>query len=191
MNNFIEIYDKSVDDEYCDSLIGYFENLRNRGHILSRQKTEGVSKIAKDTNTFYSDNAIAFEKTSNILNKFCEALQGCYFQYVDKYGVLSSLSQHSISESIKIQKTSPGQGYHVWHCEHANILSGRRLLLVILYLNHVDEGGETEFLYQHLRISPKKGTMLICPANFSHTHRGNPPLKNDKYVVSTWIEFSE
>ena len=49
----------------------------------------------------------------------------------------------------------------MWHCEHDGRTCGSRLLLVMLYLNDVQEGGETEFLYQSLRIKPKKGTIVI------------------------------
>ena len=59
----------------------------------------------------------------------------------------------------------------------------------MLYLNDVKEGGETEFLYQHKRYQPKEGTLLIFPAGFTHTHRGNPPISNDKYIVTGWLEF--
>ena len=38
---------------------------------------------------------------------------------------------------------------------------------------------------------PKKGTVMICPADFTHTHRGNPPLTADKYIITTWVEFIE
>jgi hypothetical protein len=64
-------------------------------------------------------------------------------------------------------------------------------MLAILYLNDVDEGGETEFLYQSIRIKPKKGTLILCPGSFTHTHRGNPPLSGEKYIVTTWIELVE
>ena len=191
MNNFIEIYNNAVTDEYCSKVIDYFEKLNYEGRILTRQEKEGVSKIVKDTNNYFSDSTLAFEKNSNIFLEFCSALQSCYYQYSNKYGVIPSLGKHAISESIKIQKTGPGQGYHVWHCETANISSGRRVMLALLYLNDVEDGGETEFLYQSIRIKPKKGTLILCPGGFTHTHRGNPPLSNEKYIVTTWIEFVE
>ena len=59
----------------------------------------------------------------------------------------------------------------------------------ILYLNTVKEGGETEFLYQHLRVKPEAGTFLLFPADYMYTHRGNPPLTEEKYIVTGWIEF--
>lgn len=191
MQNFIEIYDNAVTDSYCNKVINYFEKLDQEGHILSRQEHEGVPKIAKDTSNYFSDSIMAFERTSNIFHEFCTSLQSCYYQYNNKYGIVSSLGKHAISESIKIQKTNPSEGYHVWHCESANILSGRRLMLAVLYLNTVNDGGETEFLYQSIRIKPKKRTLILCPGGFTHTHRGNPPLTESKYIVTTWIEFVE
>jgi len=59
----------------------------------------------------------------------------------------------------------------------------------MIYLNDVEEGGETEFLYYARRIKPTQGTLLIWPAYFTHAHRGNPPLSNTKYIITGWIEF--
>jgi hypothetical protein len=59
----------------------------------------------------------------------------------------------------------------------------------MLYLNTVTEGGETEFLYQSKRVKAEKGTIVLCPTGFTHTHRGNPPLTGTKYLMNTWLEF--
>ena len=63
------------------------------------------------------------------------------------------------------------------------------MVVATLYLNTVEEGGETEFLYQSMRVSPVQGTMLLWPAPWTQTHRGNPPLKGTKYIITTWLEF--
>ena len=65
-----------------------------------------------------------------------------------------------------------------------------RSLLFLVYLNDVEEGGETEFYYQQLKVKPKKGTIVIAPAGFTHTHRGNTPISGDKYVLAGWILFN-
>jgi len=100
------------------------------------------------------------------------------------------MMRHRLNLDVKLQKTIPGEGYHVWHCEHDGVPYGKRLFLVILYLNEVS-GGETEFLYQHKRVAPKTGRLMICPSGFTHTHRGNPPLEGHKYILNGWIEFIE
>ena len=60
----------------------------------------------------------------------------------------------------------------------------------MFYLNDVAEGGETEFYYQDVKIKPKAGTMVIAPAYFTHTHRGNVPKSNDKYILTSWVLFN-
>ena len=53
--------------------------------------------------------------------------------------------------------------------------SSARKLVIQLYLNTIEEGGETEFLYINKRIKAEQGRLIIFPAAFTHTHRGNPP----------------
>lgn len=99
------------------------------------------------------------------------------------------------SGTINIQKYSQGLGgYPHWHSEqfpqsgHNEAL--HRVVLYMYYLNDVDEGGETEFYYQNKCIKPKKGTMVIAPAGFTHSHRGNIPKSHDKYIATSWIMFN-
>ncbi len=59
----------------------------------------------------------------------------------------------------------------------------------MFYLNDIEEGGETEFYYQEKKISPKTGRCVIAPSGFTHTHRGNIPKSNDKYILTSWLKF--
>ncbi|GIU08124.1 MULTISPECIES: 2OG-Fe(II) oxygenase [unclassified Shewanella] len=99
------------------------------------------------------------------------------------------------SGSINVQKYQQAKGgYPHWHSEqfpqigHNEAL--HRVVLYMFYLNDVEEGGETEFYYQKKLIKPKKGTMVIAPASFTHSHRGNVPLSGDKYIATSWIMFN-
>jgi hypothetical protein len=56
-------------------------------------------------------------------------------------------------------------------------------------LNDNFEAGETEFLYQQYRYKPKMGDVIIFPAAFTHTHRGNPPIGGTKYIITGWLEY--
>ena len=66
---------------------------------------------------------------------------------------------------------------------------GKRLFTFTLYLNDVKEGGETEFLYLSKRINAVEGRLAFCPGTFEYTHRGNPPLSSEKYILTGWVEF--
>ncbi|KPQ22361.1 MAG: 2OG-Fe(II) oxygenase superfamily protein [Rhodobacteraceae bacterium HLUCCA24] len=95
---------------------------------------------------------------------------------------------------LQAQKYRQGVGgFPAWHSE-TSPQSGMddslsRVLLFMDYLNDVAEGGETEFYYQKRSIAPRKGRMVVAPAHFTHTHRGNVPLSGDKYIVTSWVLF--
>jgi hypothetical protein len=109
-----------------------------------------------------------------------------YLMQTDITNLIGNLSY----EVIKIQKTIPGQGYHLWHVEHSpGLVNTKRFLVYTIYLNDVDDGGETEFLHFSRRVKPKKGRIVIWPASFPYVHRGNPPLKGEKYIVTSWLSL--
>jgi hypothetical protein len=193
IENFIGVFPNAVSPEYCDHVVNYFELLCDQRRVFSRQ-ADGVSKINKDGDVFFlndDDDAQTIPTSAPILKEFYNASATCYSEYANRYGILPSLFKHSISYSTKIQRTQKSGGYHVWHCEQGSRDSGSRLLAVQLFLNDIEDGGETEFLYQSKRVKPVKGTMLISPAGFTHAHRGNPPLSENKYTMNSWIEFIE
>ena len=39
------------------------------------------------------------------------------------------------------------------------------------------------------KIVPRTGSLLIAPAAFTHTHRGNVPKGGDKYIATSWVLF--
>ena len=91
---------------------------------------------------------------------------------------------------IKIQKTLPTEGYHIWHIEHNRGRDNEgRAFVFSIYLNDVEDGGETEFLHFSKRVKPKKGRIVIWPAAFPYVHRGNPPLSGEKYILTSWLRL--
>lgn len=189
MDNFIEVYKGVFSNEYCDNLIQYFKNAEKGGMTLSRQDHDEALKLDKEDLATYIPSYPMEHTQKEFMNEFNRVFWGeCYKQYAEKYGALSKLAEHK-SYTIKIQKTKPGQGYHIWHSEATSRNTAHRLLAWTVYLNDEFEAGETEFLYQHYRYKPSKGDVVIFPAAFTHTHRGNPPIGGDKYIITGWVEF--
>ncbi|HZL89694.1 MAG TPA: 2OG-Fe(II) oxygenase [Pirellulaceae bacterium] len=95
---------------------------------------------------------------------------------------------------INLQKYLAGSGgYPHWHSEiypsDAQAEALHRVLLWTIYLNDVPREGETEFFYQSRKIAPCAGSLLIAPAGFTHTHRGNRAEGGDKYIATSWYLF--
>ena len=113
-----------------------------------------------------------------------------YPSYTEKYPEITNVAKHRLG-TIKLQRTIPGEGYHVWHFENGSAHYGHRFAFIIMYLNNVDCGGETEFIHQSKRINPVSGRLIIAPTTYTHTHRGNPPLSGPKYILTTWLEYCD
>ena len=93
---------------------------------------------------------------------------------------------------MKMQRTDPGGGYHVWHGEQGSGVNSGRVLVYSLYLNtlEIEDAGETEFLYQQTRFRPIENTMILWPASYTHAHRGNTVFGNtSKYIVTGWFYY--
>ena len=185
-NNGIGVFDGYFSKQFCDSLIEHFEWYRENGYTWGRA----------DPEIYRSDNSVTLDSTrfigtdnSNLLAEFnSKFFEECYHLYCKKFSVIDQLGRHGIY-GYKIQKTLPSEGYHIWHCEQSSVDNCRRLGVYLLYLNDVDEGGETEFLYLSQRIKPQTGRLVIFPAGYVHAHRGNPPLVGEKYILTGWLEF--
>ena len=187
--NFIGIYEDAFTKEYCDSVIEYFNNAEKAGLTVSRQQDHGDSKLNKDDLQLYVHTSVNLKNATQLCQPFINIFWGkIYPEYADKFAILKSYETHS-SFAFKIQKTEVGQGYHMWHSETDKREVANRILAWTLYLNDVEEGGETEFLYYPKRVKPKTGMFVLWPAGLTHTHRGNPPISNTKYIVTGWIEF--
>lgn len=179
MDNFIRTYDNILTVEECNELINWFEFSSTAGLLHRRTSNDGLARqdhqIPLDANRPQWAEAI-YQK-----------MGPCVSAYANDFPWLQELTL--ISSICIMQSTTPltGDGYHTWHCEKSSYSNSDRVLAWILYLNDVEEGGETEFLYQGIRVKPKAGTLAVWPAGFTHVHRGNPPLDKKKYVISGWL----
>ena len=120
----------------------------------------------------------------NLSLSFLPSLVKPMNEYLKSYSVLGR--EKLLMYDTKVKKIPIGGGFHDWHYENSGLEVSPRKLVIQLYLNTIEEGGETEFLYMNKRIKAKQGRLIIFPAGFTHTHRGNPPIGQDKYIVSTW-----
>ena len=189
--DFIGLYENVYPDGYCNHMIEEFERLLTLGVCNNRQNSENITKTKKQDDFIFlnlkNHNPSSFNGECP-LKLFWDGLQKCYDEYNSEYDILKDMPIRCTS--VKIQKTIPGGGYHLWHCEQNAGDMGNRVLAYSLYLNTLekDSAGETEFLYQKLRVPPKQNSIAIWPAAYTHTHRGNV-VHGDKakYIITGWF----
>lgn len=189
--DFIGVYDGFFSSQYCKKLISYFEWSVKNNRVWKRSEKESIKNDSSCTLNPdpVNDIVFSFQNSSGLMQEFNDIFwDECYADYMSVYSVLKDHNQHTIY-TYKIQKTEPCQGYHIWHCENGEKKFNNRIAAYTLYLNDIDEGGETEFLYCNRRVPAKTGRLCIFPANYPWAHRGNPPIKQTKYIMTGWIEF--
>lgn len=192
-NNFIGMYDNVFPEYFCQHMISEFERLNSNGHCGNRQDSENAKKYIKQDEFCFlnmKNHSVSKFQEQNSERLFLNGLQNCFDDYVEEYDILKNASLKCTT--IKMQKTVPGAGYHVWHSEQGNDSMSNRGLVYSVYLNTLDENGagETEFLYQRIRIPPKENTLIIWPAAFTHAHRGNVVHgQTPKYIITGWFYY--
>ena len=142
--NFIRVYDNVFTPEHCDSLIELYERHINDGcsqfenAITRKDESIALGNVPTD---------IAVEDVTGqsiYVTAFNERLTEALVRYGDEFPILQKMS--FASYTIKIQKTQPAGGYHVWHCEQIDSTVASRILVWSVYLNDIEDGGETEYL---------------------------------------------
>ena len=196
MNNFIEVYKNSLSKKSCDYIINCFSEHKDKTHTGKIGDGKTVDTKRKDSLDFNllkirnDSNEFLFDELKFSLNKNLK-------KYIKKYP-LEDVKRQSYSDfsfypfSVLAKKyKKKEQGYHIFHMDQgSHSPSVYRQLILMYYLNDVNEGGETEFYHQKIKIKPKQGRLVIFPAAFTHMHRGNPVISNKKYILNSWIVYN-
>lgn len=191
--DFIAVYRDVYPEGYCQHLISEFERLVESGAGTNRQRGEGALKHRKNDMQLglnFGVQTVADFNGTSTTRIFFDGLQRCYDSYSEQFSVLRE--GKITGTHMKMQRTDPGGGYHVWHGEQGNGEHADRVLVYMLYLNtlETEQAGETEFLYQQRRLQPVENTIVIWPAAFTHAHRGNTVFgERSKYIVTGWFYY--
>ena len=190
MTDFIYRKENVLSSNFCKSLIELFEIDKERQHRgVVRVKGEVVATTNQKTSTDISFTPKDLEDKlwGNSLKKVIPIVDKARLDWINQYYMgLDKIDPFEINFTFNMQRFLPGEGYHAFHCEKDSSKYDKRCLTWMVYLNDVNEGGETEWLYQQLKVKPKRGTVVIWPTGFTHLHRGNPPMSN-KYIVTGWF----
>ena len=183
---FIWVKEDVIPPEICDEMIRRFEKYKDN-HSQGRIG-RGIDTDIKDSQDLLISSWLEWLDVSTALTIYTRDALPEYSEHCKKTTRKSFNTGEEIplvipmpklhNTSHQIQKTPPGRGY-VWHSDsHMG-----RILTYIYYLNDVEDG-YTEF-WQGDRVYPKKGKLLLFPADWTYYHQGYPP-KQDKYISIGW-----
>ena len=182
----IGVFDNFIDNETCKNVILNYEKDSKKNLAFTRNQNEQIKKNLKDDTTVIYHHNLHWNPS---LNKILESIKETFKIYDDEKFFTEFCNVNELHFTyLRVQKTLPSQGYHVWHVEKDyQVSTCTRAIVFSVYLNDILDGGETEFLIQKKRIKPVTGRICIFPSYYPYIHRGNPPLNSHKYILTSWL----
>lgn len=203
---FIKIFNSKFSTEFCDKVIDLFEKEEFKKLGLFGKGVH--DDTIKDTIDFKipSINATIDKNTVSLYqnewyeidNHVHDTLSPSISEYVteinntldgSKPGLCYIVESDYNDTGHQIQKYTKNKGHYKSYHNDFSILPGTnyyRILTYIIYLNTIDEGGETSFFGKN-NIKPVAGNMIIFPASWMYPHCGNMPISDNKYIITGWI----
>lgn len=179
-SDLIRRYTGAFSPDDCEKLIEYIDTFQANNLLTYNQ--EKLHEV--DHETINVTDSYNFPAYSFISNQIIPKFKPCIDEYLKTFSILNSYK--FLVYDLKLKKIPVGGGFHSWHFENGSVHYSPRTFVIQLYLNDNFDGGETEFLYQNRREQAEQGDVLIFPAGFTHTHRGNPPIGGTKYLITSW-----
>ena len=185
IENFIGIASNVITDELCSKFVNWFDALSENNITQSAWEESNVRGRDRKDESVVVPKLIPQDMFPGPWSKrLWINLNKCAGEYYEEFDIDVPMTSYS----YKVHRVHPSGGFHVWHHEHS-FHNSQRVLAWHLTIESPKSGGETEFLYQSMRVEPEVGKLLIWPAGFTHKHRGNPPLEGQKTYMTGWFEL--
>lgn len=201
LKDTIGVFENAFSKDECEALINRHEVAIKTGIAYGGKSGDGgetVNKKSTDYNILHQNNDMDDKLSEMVLIKFNQYI-GEYLinaPYADTFyhnRIVNGITDYPL---LQMQKYDKNEGhYNTWHVEKEHLKSAQRMFVLILYLNDVEEGGETGFLFKEegeddfYKVKPKAGKLIIHPCSWPYVHKGYTPESDDKYILTTWLEY--
>jgi hypothetical protein len=168
MHDFIEVYDGALSDDFCEKIINKYENTY-KDHIENSSERYGVKGMGEKVKDSMDLGIHVFPEWKEELHQIQEITTQYLVQYVKKYShfLFTILGNKMIDKEtgVKIELTD----------ELISTLPNS-MVASLIHMQH-----------QHSGMNVQK--YLKGKGGFTHTHKGNVPISDDKYIIASWFQF--
>ena len=192
MDRYIKIYDDVIDADSCNMLIGKFE-------AAEEDQYEEVRQVERDKAIAFTQiNLVNNEDWASVQNGMLEVFQDYIMAYINDCKIAPKQWPQTYGYEAIRMKRYLNNNYDRFdpHVDVKNYETSRRFLAFFIYLNDVDEGGETEFVqltkpgtHIPLKIKPQQGRLLMFPPQWMYYHAGLKPVSNSKYLIHSYCHY--
>ncbi|RIZ67284.1 MAG: 2OG-Fe(II) oxygenase [Methylococcales bacterium] len=162
--------------DICKELIDKFENdTRKKPGVIG----SGLNLDIKSSIDLPISRLQDWDEMTTILKKYLDKGIAEYNKFlVNKLPISMDMSRLTCS-AFQIQKS----GHYKWHVDTRIEFGKVRVLTYIWYLNTIEDGGETGFVYK--KVKPEAGKLVFFPATWDYVHCGFPA--ENKYILTGWL----
>ena len=188
MLKYIRTYKNLIPEDLCKEFINYMDT---NNSIISKINTGEEANDYRNSESIFIPvgncliSKILYDKLTDIMyNK-------CLKQYIkDIDSIFFICDTFTLShEYPAILKYKPNQGFYKIHVDNFSFESSMRVFSAVIYLNNVDDGGETYFPELKIKCKPEMGKVLIFPSGLSYPHLAFTPKSNTKYCIVWWFTY--
>lgn len=171
----IKIIDNAIDN--CQELIDIANSIPDAWSQSAVGGDPEVDEGVRKSNSFpmpvHFNNPLSFFKTAQKIHLYGQQFaeeSGIYFSHMEPISLLEYLA---------------GDGFYKPHFDFGP--DTPRTISALLYLNDVEEGGETYFDQFDVAVTPREGRLVLFPSTFPYSHEARYPTSGNKYVLVTWF----
>lgn len=164
-----------LSDEECDELIQMSKDKMKRSKI-------GTTHVENELRT---SSGMFMEESENEIVTRVENRIATIMNIPIEHG-----------ECLQILRYTPGQQYkaHYDYFSANSKVTNNRISTLVMYLNDVEEGGETFFPQLNFSVTPKKGMAVYFEYFYNDQslneltlHGGAPVITGEKWVATQWM----
>ncbi|GEN83208.1 2OG-Fe(II) oxygenase [Sporosarcina luteola] len=168
------------------------------GNVLSHEECEELIRLSTDK---MKRSKIGMTREENELrtssSMFIEESENEIVARVEKR--ISTIMNIPIEhgEGLQILQYTPGQQYKAHYdffSSSSKMVNNNRISTLVMYLNDVEQGGETFFPKLNLSVTPKKGMAVYFEYFYNDQalndltlHGGAPVITGEKWVATQWM----
>jgi prolyl 4-hydroxylase len=185
LRHYIRIYDDGLAAPFCRQMIESFADLAR----FQRRNGRGVRAGLEDSAwTELNVTRLSDEAFMLILRMHIDAALERYNRDVR---LAIPLPNSGVIADLVMKRYQPGtEDRFQVHFDAIHHMANRYLVL-LWYLNDVTDGGETHFPQLDFSVQARTGRLLMFPPYWLYQHEGVAPRSGDKYILSTYLLFTD
>jgi len=182
---YVRVYDGDLEPAFCDKLVASFAGLERFHQRNGRAVRSGLEDSA------WTELNVSRLSDTGFLAFFRTRIDAALAAYNRDVQLAIPVPNSAKTADLILKRYRPNQDERFQlHFDAVNHLA-HRYLVMLWYLNDVAAGGDTRFPQLDISIAPKRGRLIVFPPYWMYQHEGLPPVSGDKYILSTYLLFTD